>query len=307
MSPLHRALDEYLRVRRALGFALEREGRVLPQFLAYLEHHGSDSITVALALDWALSPPGVSPWWAGTRMAMVRGFATYLAALDPRTEVPPADLLPTPSSTRLIPYLYTDAEICALMAAARTLDGLKSTTYATLIGLLAATGMRVGEAIALDRDDVDEREGMLVVRHGKFGKARELMLHRTTTKALRAYAGARERVHPHPRSRALLLSLAGTRLHYKNVHLAFLRLVHRAGLAERRPRRPRIHDLRHTFAVSTLVRWYREGADVEARLPALSTYLGHLAPSSTYWYLTATPELLELASQRAQRAREVAP
>lgn len=307
MSPLHRALDEYLRVRRALGFTLEREGRLLPQFLAYLEHHGSDSITVALALDWALAPPGASLRWAGARLAVVRGFARHLAAFDPRTEVPPVDLLPALSTTRLIPYVYTDEELCTLMDAARTFDGLKGATYATLIGLLGATGMRVGEAIALDRDDVDEREGVFAVRHAKFGKSRELVLHRTTTEALRAYADERDRVHPRPRSPAFLLSLAGTRLNYKNVHFTFLRLVRRAGLAERRPRRPRIHDLRHTFAVTTLVRWYREGADVEARLPALSTYLGHVAPSSTYWYLTATPELLELASQRAQRAREVAP
>lgn len=156
----------------------------------------------------------------------------------------------------------------------------------------------------LERDDVDKREGVLLVRDAKFGQAREVPLHPTTTAALGDYARQRERALPHPRSPAFLLSLAGTRLHYNNVHHTFMRLVHRAGLAERHPRRPRLHDLRHSFAVSTLVRWYRDGADVEARLPALSTYLGHVAPSSTYWYLTATPELLRLAGRRAQRLQE---
>lgn len=303
MSTLHRALEDYLRVRRALGFTLEREGRLLPQFVADLEREGHAYITTALALRWALVPPEISLRWAAARLAMVRGFATYLAAHDPRTEVPPHELLPPPSRARPTPYLYTEDEIIALMRAAQRLHRLKAQTYATLIGLLAATGMRVGEAIALNRTDVDHGQGVLVIEQGKFGKARELVLHPTTTAALRAYGAARDRALPAPRSPSFLLSLAATRLHYKNVHLAFLRLVHRAGLAERRPR-PRLHDLRHTFAVTTLVRWYREGVDVEARLPALSTYLGHVAPSSTYWYLTATPELLELARERAQRRGE---
>ena len=307
MSPLSRDLDEYLRVRRALGFGLVREGRLLPQFVCFLERQGHTAIRAPLAVRWALAPPGVSRRWAHARLAMVRGFARYLAAHDPRTEVPALELLPAPRTARRVPYIYTDAEVCALMQMARTLHGLKGATYATLLGLLAATGMRVGEAIALQRDDVDDLGGGLVVRHGKFGKSRELPLHPTTTAALRAYARERDRVLRHPRSPSFLLSRAGTRLHYKNVHAAFLRLVHRVGLAPHRPPRPRLHDLRHTFAVTTLVRWYRAGLDVEARLPALSTYLGHVAPSSTYWYLTATPALLQLAQRRAQRARQARP
>jgi integrase len=307
MSPLQRALDDYVRVRRALGFALVREGRLLPQFVTFLERHGHAAISAPLALRWALAPPGASPRWAHTRLAMVRGFARYLAAHDPRTEVPGRELLPPPPTARATPYIYTDTEICALVRAARTLTGLKGATYATLIGLLAATGMRVGEAIALARDDVDDHHRVLVVRHGKFGKARELPLDPTTTTALRAYTRDRDRVLPHPRSPSFLLSRAGTRLHYKNVHFTFRRLVLRARLPVGRPPRPRLHDLRHTFAVTTLVRWYRAGVDVEVRLPALSTYLGHVAPSSTYWYLTATPELLHLALRRAQRVHEARP
>lgn len=303
MSPLQRALEEYLRVRRALGFKLEREGSYLPQFVAFLEAHRSPCITAPLAMRWAVASPCGSPQQSQARLRMVRGFAKYLAALDPCTEIPSRELLPAPHTTRLLPYIYTDDDVCALIQATHTLHGLKAATYATLIGVLAATGMRVGEVIALNRDDVDERHASLVVRYAKFGKSRELPLHPTTGTALRAYASERDRLLPHPRSPGFLLSLRCARLLYKNVHHSFLRLVCHAGLANRRPR-PRLHDLRHTFAVATLVRWYREGVDVEARLPALSTYLGHVAPSSTYWYLTATPELLELARQRAQHRLE---
>lgn len=304
MSALQQLLIEYLRVRRALGFALEHEGRLLPQFISFLESQGSNHITVSLSLRWAMASPGGSAKRTRARLRMVRGLAKYAAAFDPRTEVPSLDLAPISSTGRPIPYIYTDSEICDLMRTARTWQNLKGETYATLIGLLAATGMRVGEAITLDRDDVDCLDGVIVVRQGKFGKSRELLLDPTTARALRAYEQARDRHLRYPRSPSFLLSLAGTRLHYKNVHLNFLRLLHQAGLSERRPR-PRLHDLRHTFAVATLMRWYRENVDVDARLPALSTYLGHVAPSCTYWYLTATPELLLLASQRAERALEL--
>ncbi len=231
---------------------------------------------------------------------MVRGFAKYLASHDPRTELPPYALLPAVSIARPTPYIYTEDEIANLIGVARDLPKLRGDTYATLFGLLAATGMRVGEAIALDRCDVDCRRGLIVVRHSKFQRSRELVLHSTSIEALKAYARKRDRTLANPRSQSFFLSLAGTRLHYKNVHVTFLRLLRRAALAKRRPR-PRLHDLRHTFAVATLVRWYREDIDVDVRLPVLSTYLGHVAPESTYWYLTATPELLQLALQRAER------
>lgn len=306
MSRLSRVLDEYLRLRRALGSTLEREGHLLSQFVAFLESRGSAYISTPLAIRWACASPGGSRQRSHARLGMVRGFARYLSALDPRTEVPARELLPASPRVRRISYIYTDDEICALMRAAETLHGLKSATYATLIGLLAATGMRVGEAIALDRDDVDCREGVLIIRHGKFDKARELLLDPTTVQALCRYANERDRLLAHARSPSFLLSLAGTRLNYKNVHRSFLRLLQQSGLAEQRSR-PRLHDLRHSFAVNTLIRWYREGVDVEARLPALSTYLGHVAPSSTYWYLTATPELLQLARRRAERLLGVQP
>ena len=304
MSRLNRVLDEYLRLRRTLGFRLEREGHLLAQFVAFLESQDSAYISAPLAIRWACAPPGGSLKWSHARLGMVRGFARYLSALDPRTQVPDCELLPASPRARHSPHIYTEDEICTLMRAAATLHGLKSVTYATLFGLLATTGMRVGEAIALDRDDVDCHKGVLVIRHGKFDKARELLLHPTTIQALCRYVSERDRRLVQARSPSFLLSLAGTRLNYKNVHYGFLRLLQQAGLAKQRPR-PRLHDLRHSFAVNTLVRWYRQGVDVEARLPALSTYLGHVAPSSTYWYLTATPQLLQLASKRAEAVQEV--
>jgi integrase/recombinase XerD len=302
MTPLSRQVEQYVQVRRALGCKLEREGRLLPDFVAFLERHGATYITSELALRWATMPASATPWWWATRLSMVRRFAQYVYAFDGRTEIPSRDLLPSTKSRRLTPYVYSEDDVLALMGATHMLSGLMAHTYATLIGLLMATGMRVGEVLALDRTDIDWQTGILVVRHAKFGKSRELPLHPTTVQALLAYKGERDRCLPRQHSPGFLLSLAGTRLLYKNVHFTFLRLLHQAGLAERRPRRPRIHDMRHTFAIKALLRWYREGADVSSHLPALSTYLGHVLPSHTYWYITATPELMQLAAGRLEYA-----
>jgi integrase len=288
-------------MRRALGYKLEREGHLLPDFAAFLECYGVPCITTEYALRWAMMSDSASPRWWACRLSIVRRFALFASAFDARTEIPPHDLLPRTGSRRLTPYVYSQDDILALMAATHRLKGLKAHTYATLFGLLAVTGMRVGEVLALDRTDIDWQAGVLVVQHAKFGKSRALPLHPTTVQALLAYNGERDRYLPQQRSPAFLLSLAGTRLHYKNVHVTFLRLLHQSGLTERRPRRPRIHDLRHTFTIKTLLRWHREGVDVSSHLPALSTYLGHVNPSHTYWYLTATPELLQLAAGRLEQ------
>jgi integrase len=191
-----------------------------------------------------------------------------------------------------------------MAAAPGALAPFKGATYCTLLGLLATTGLRVGEALALDQADCDLTTGVLRIRRAKFGKTRQVPLHPSTGAALIAYSRLRDRTFRPPRSPSFFVSRAGTRLHYKNVHLAFLRLVRAAGLTDRLPRRPRLHDLRHSFATHTLLDWYRTGVDVEARLPWLSTYLGHVGPSSTYWYLTATPELLTLAHRRLARFLE---
>jgi integrase len=293
-------LSDYLAMRRALGFKLHRPGALMAQFVDYLDSIEATVITIETALAWATQPETASVYWRSMRLAAVRLFATYMANVDPATQVPPADLLPHPR-LRATPYLYTSREISALMAAAQnsTSVPLVGANYRTLIGLLAVTGMRIGEAINLDRDDLDLQHGVLVVRHGKFDKSRELVLHPSATAALGKYAVVRDRIQPSAGTPAWFVSERGTRLNYKNVHERFHRLTQTVGLVPSSPTcRPRIHDLRHTFAVNTLLRWYRAGVDVQARLPLLSTYLGHVHPGCTYWYLTAVPELLQLAAQR---------
>ncbi len=301
-GPLREAMNDYLALRRALGYRMVRPEKLLGQFLDHLDSVGQSRITVTTALSWARLPAdGTSNWW-GYRLSAVRGFAIYLHAIDPAHEVPAADLLPQ-RSLRASPYLYSEADITALIGACSTLrDPLRQATFATLIGLLAVSGLRVGEAIALDRDDVDLRAGRLTVRHGKFDKARELALHPSTVQALRAYQRLRDRRFPTTTGTAAwFVSLAGTRLLYCNVHHAFHRLVGLAGLTPRSAScRPRIHDLRHSFAVQAMLDAYATGQDGQVRLTLLSTWLGHVHPGSTYWYLSASPELMAVAGQRLE-------
>ena len=305
MKRLADAAKEYLAVRRALGFKLRHHTWWLPDFVSYLEAHGSSVITTELALSWARQPPDTSPAWWARRLTAVRQFARHHRAFDPRTEIPPPELIPY-RKQRLMPHLYTTDEVTKLIREASGLKSrLQAATYATVIGLLAATGMRVSEALALDCHDVDWDREMLTIRSSKFGKSRHVPLHRTTLAALRNYMRQRERLRPHRRSPAFFLSSAGTRVIHQNFHHVFLRLLGRTGLDRGCGRRPRIHDLRHTFAMKTVRDWYRAGVDVERRLPWLSTYLGHVSPSTTYWYLTATPELLTVAGKRAERAWKV--
>lgn len=306
MTTLEQHAADYLRIRRALGFKLERAEKLLAQYLAYLETMGQDRVTIANALTWARMPAaGGGNWWA-QRLSVVRCFATYLHALDPAHEIPPADALAR-RIRRAVPYLYTEQEIWALMAATDRLRGqLRRATYRTLIGLLAVSGMRVGEAIRLDRPHLDLAVGAVTIMDSKFGKSRELPLHPTTVAALREYLRIRD-AHSHADvSDALLISPAGTRLIYCNVHATFRQLRADAGLRSTSSAcRPRVHDLRHRFAVQTLLDWYRDGVDVQPRLPLLSTYMGHTHPRHTFWYLEAAPELIAIAGQRLETAREV--
>lgn len=305
MKTLRRALADYLKVRRSLGFKLRRDGLLLPGFVAHLEQAKSPIITTSLAVEWATLPQDVHPAWWTSRLVMIRGFAKYLQTIEPRHEVPALALLPH-RRARASPYIYEPSEIAALLAATTTLrNELRTETYRTFLGLLAVAGIRTGEAIALDDTDVDLRRGALVIRKTKFGKTREVPLHRSSVQVLARYQYDRDRLIPRQRSPGFFVSTAGTRLIYQNVHETFLQLVYAAGLGERVPRRPRIHDLRHTFAVRTVLAWHRAGEDVEAKLPMLSTYLGHIGPSSTYWYLTAIPALLESATARLERAWKV--
>ena len=301
-GPLSKDLADYLALRRALGYRLVRPEKLLGQFLKHLQDAGVEHVTVDAALDWAQLPTaGQGSNWSAYRLSVVRGFATYLHGLDPVHEVPSTDLLPS-RPQRAVPYLYSRSEIAALIGATSSLSTpLRQATFATLIGLLAVTGMRIGEAIALDRGDVDLTGRLLVIRHGKFDKARELALHPSTVTALGEYQRLRNQEAPRAETPAFFVSMAGTRLLYCNVHHAFHHLVGLAGLGPRSAAcRPRIHDLRHTFAVDAMRQAYAAGEDGQRQLTLLSTWLGHVHPGSTYWYLSASPELMALAGQRLE-------
>jgi integrase/recombinase XerD len=304
-TDLRTALGEYLKLRRGLGFGLARDEKLLIQFLDYLDNLDRPAFTVDDAVAWATSPQPASPGWPVMRLSIVRSFAAYLHTLDPAVPVIPPGLLPG-RARRAVPYLYSDADLAALLReAGRLKTPLRTATMRTLIGLLAVTGMRLGEALALDDDDFDADAGVLLVRHGKFGKSRLLPLHESTVTALAGYRAVRDTSLPTPVSAALLVSQAGTRLLSFNVGQTFARLARRAGLAPRSPScRPRPHDLRHTFAVRTVLGWYHDDTDIDTRLPLLSTYLGHVSPKNTYWYLDAAPELMAEAAQRLQSASE---
>jgi len=302
MSALGAAVDDYLNIRRRLGFALDRHGKLLPDFVDYLDAAGQSHITSELALAWAMLPVAAHPATWRTRLGIVRAFSRHMKTIDPDTEVPPESLL-SARWRRVRPYLYSDADIGALMAAARGLQPpWRAATYETLIGLLAVTGLRLGETLGLDRTDVDLEAGYLLVRRAKLGNIRQIPIHETVVEPLRQFCRIRDRQFAEPSTPSFFVSAGGKRLSAGTVHGNFRALVHTAGLEGRGQRfRPRPHDLRHRFAVATLLGWYRDGGDVGACLPILSTWLGHVDPAATYWYLEASPELLGLAAQRLER------
>jgi len=307
MTALQDHLSEYLRLRRLLGHELADAARLLPRFVDYLEANNMEFVTVQAAVAWSLepkAPAGTTVW--GRRMMVARGFARYLAGIDPRTEIPPAGLIPIRRRWRP-PFIYSDADIVALIDQAhRSIpQPLRAATYETLIGLLAATGLRVGEALRLDRHDIDWSEGVLLVRRSKFGKSRQVPLQPTTVQALQDYGRRREQLCPHPSSESFFVSLRGTRIIYECVWPTFRTLCDRAAVGTGAAHPPRVHDLRHTFAVRTLLGWYRDGADIQVRLPWLATYLGHREPRYTYHYLSAAPELLGHAARLLEHAQAV--
>ncbi len=299
MTDFLSAVTDYLRTRRAMGYKLAEDGRQLRQFAAYLDSVHAEHLSVTHALSWATQPRAAASAWPAVRLSIVRGFARYLSALDPATEIPPLGLLPE-RSHRAVPYIYSDDDIRRILQeAGRLAPEHRADTYRTLIGLIAVTGMRVGEAVRLDNDDIDFHEGIVTIRGTKFGKSRQVPLHPTTVEALLGYARRRDERRPRPKSPSFFTSSIGTRLLRDNVSTVFPRLVHAAGLASPRGRRrPRLHDARHTFAVRCVIGWYRAGINVHQRLPLLSTYLGHVDPKTTYWYLSAVPELVELIAER---------
>jgi integrase len=297
---MRQAAQRYLQLRRSLGYDLEEPGRLLLDFADHLDELGVTRLTIDAVVAWATKPQGATDYWHWLRLSAVRGFAIHLHTLDPVHQVPPADLLPR-HYTRPTPYLFSDDQVTALMrAAGRMRHGPAARTYQTLIGLLAVTGLRPSEAYRLDRDHVDPRDRTLTVVRGKHGKSRQLVLDPSTVAALQEYGRHRDRLYLHPAEPSLLVSMQGTRLNVISTERSFVRLAHAIGIRPRSDRtRPRLKDLRHTFAVNTLIGWYRSGVDVEARLPILSTWLGHVDPQATYWYLQASPELLALAAEKA--------
>jgi integrase/recombinase XerD len=307
MRTLAKAVNEYVALRQALGYKMVEVSRCLDDFARFARRERASHVTVDLAVRWAKLPTTVQPATWATRLGIVCRFAEYLRTIDPNTEIPPRGLLPG-TYQRKPPYLYGDAEIQRLLQAAWTMrspTGLRAWTYATLLGLLTVTGMRISEALALDQRDVDLRDGVLAVRRTKCRKERLVPVHATTRRALLRYGRVRDRVHPRPKTEAFLVSEDGRRLNHCSVREIFVRLSRAIGIRTHLGRfghGPRLHDLRHRLAVNTLVRWYRSGVDVERRLPVLSTYLGHTKVSDTYWYLEAIPELLRLALMRVERA-----
>lgn len=303
-----RLAEEYLSLRRKLGFALKATGSVLLNFARYADRSGHQGpVTIELAVRWAKLPQGADPLWWALRLDVVRGFARHRSAADPRTEIPPPGLL-GPSHRRRNPYIYSEGELAALLGAAGNLppvDGLRPHTYSTLLGLLSSTGLRVSEALRLDRAHVDLRDGVLTIVATKFSKSRLVPLHPSTKMALLAYAERRDRHHPLMSGGPFFASAAGTPLRYRTVHHTFDRLRRTLGWAGERGRRPRIHDLRHTFACRRLLAWCRDGSEIHSKVPALSVYLGHVSVSDTYWYLTGMPELMAIASARFEASQEV--
>lgn len=314
MSTLRDAIESYLALRRGLGSELRDPARHLRHFADFLEQEAASFITTELALRWATAAANVTPATWAQRLGDVRRFATWLSATDPRTEVPHRGLLPY-RYLRHPPYIYSDDEVERIVREAARLPstlGLWALTYSTLFGLLASTGLRLGEAVALDRDDVDLQAGVLAVRRAKFGKSRFAPVHDSTGRALRRYARQRDSLVANPSSPAFLLAEGGTRVTQDSARYNFVVVSRAIGL--RRPAHghhyghgPRLHDMRHRLAVNTLVRWYREGRDVERELPKLSTYLGHVHVADTYWYIEAVPELLQLATERATSPRKDTP
>jgi integrase/recombinase XerD len=304
MTSIRKAVENYLAMRRALGFKLRFQGTALIQFVAFLEKEKALFITADLALRWAKQSPDADPAQWAKRLSFVRGFARYWSASDPRTEIPPKGLLPH-SYKRKAPHFYTDEEIEQLLKAARHLPPstpLQRWTYPTLFGLMAVTGMRVSEALALQQNDVDLNVGLLTIRLTKFNKSRLIPIHPSTCEALRQFARQRNHIHT-PRSDApFFVSRKGTALPDYMAQRTFAKLSRQIGLRKPSDRfGPRLHALRHSFAIKTLMDWYRSGVDVERRLPVLSTYLGHANVTGTYWYLTAVPELLTLTVTRLEK------
>lgn len=300
MKSLHQAIDDYLALRRGLGFKLREYGECLTEFVAFLKKQGSAHITNKLAVEYATRRQHEQPVSWSRRLIIIRGFARYRIGADPKTEVPPVGLLRF-RSRRARPYVYSQDEIRRLLQAALKIESphtLQRHTYNCLFGLLAVSGLRLGEAVNLQPQDVDWSQGVLTIRGAKFGKTRLVPLHPSALAALREYADLRDQIFEGRILPTFLVTSHGTKLEKTNLSRIFRELSRQIGIRKPGVRSgPRLHDFRHRFAIETLLRWYRRGESVPQRMPVLATYLGHGNVSGTYWYLSSTPELLVVASK----------
>jgi integrase len=304
MKSLQDHLRQYVTARRALGTQLRESAETLSGFIRFLGRKKSKFITIPLALEWSQQSKNVQPATWARKLSMVRPFARWLSVIESRHEVPPPRLL-NARHRRPKPHIYSDQEIARLMAAATALKsprGMKGLTLGTLIGLLAATGLRPGEAAALENRDVDFEAGVLVIRESKFGKSRLVPVHKSVVTALGKYARARHRTFPLPCCAAFFVSDGGKPLNLGVVRRWFCEISRACGLrkgpeGKRYGRGPRLQDMRHSFATKRLMDWYRTGSNVTLQMPKLTTYLGHSSVACTYWYIEAVPELLELATE----------
>jgi integrase/recombinase XerD len=300
MTQLHRAVDDYLALRRDLGFKLPYYGPYLHEFVSFLKKNGSSHITNKLAVEYATQRVDETSNAQARRLIAIRGFARYRVGADPSTEIPPVGLLKS-RPQRAKPYLYSEDEICRLLDAAlkrRCFDPLKSHACSCLFGLLAVGGLRVGEAANLRPQDVDLSQRVLTIHGAKFGKTRLVPLHPSTCAVLSEYVKRRDAMFG-PRSLPFFFVTGnGARLWKPDIRKIFYQLSRQLGIRKLGARRgPRLHDFRHRFAIETLLRWYRTGEEIDCRMPVLSTYLGHGSPADTYWYLGNTPELIVAASK----------
>lgn len=301
MSGLEAMVTDYLAVRRSLGYKLDGTERLLGQFAVHVQAQDDPRVTIENALAFATAPAGASRRWHALRLSAIRCFTRWAQTIDDSIQVPPARLLPA-RPTRATPYIYSTQDVAALLTAAGGLrPRIRAATFRTLIGLMAATGIRTGEMVGLDIADLDMHEATLTVT-GKYNKTRRLPLHPSTVDALARYLLVRDQLLPAGGCPALLISVRGTRLHPSTVRQTFRGLIDQAGLrAASTACHPRLHDFRHTFSVSTMLDAYTGGGNPAVVLPLLSTWLGHVQPTDTYWYLTGTTELLAAAAERVER------
>jgi integrase len=301
---LSQVVDLYLKTRRSFGFALVQvsvELRSLVRYAQQLGHTGP--LTTSLAIQWAQQPQRCAPGYRAHRLDIARRLAEFWLAYEPRTEIPPRGCC-GPSYQRRAVHIYSAQEIEALLKAAADLgrfNPLRASTFCALVGLLDCTGLRIGEALSLSDQDIDWSAGLLTIRHAKGGHLRLVPVQSSAVEALRRYRTLRLKTLGSGATSRFFVTFRGKPLGYFGVNAAFRKLCRSLGWTQ--PPVPRLHDLRHTFAVRTLLAWYRNGEPVGPKLWTLSTYLGHRHPAATYWYLTAVPELMQLCQERFATAQ----